>query len=44
MNVEEQAQNHAEWYAKHFSKIVLSVYKDAFIHGYKHAREEYDRE
>jgi len=29
---EELAEAHAEW----FSKIIKHIYKDAFIHGYKH--------
>lgn len=34
------AEEHAEWYANHFKKIVKLVYKDAFNHGMKHGRDK----
>jgi hypothetical protein len=40
MNSEQMAEEHAEWYTKHFSKLIFTVYKDAFIHGYKHGKED----
>ena len=41
MNQEEielMAEKHGEWYARHFAKIVKIVYRDAFIHGFKHGK------
>lgn len=34
------AQEHAAWYASHFAKVVELVYRDAFVHGFKHGRED----
>ncbi len=34
------AEEHANWY----SKAIIHVYRDAFLHGYKHAMEELEKE
>lgn len=36
MDFEGLAEEHADWYSETFAKFVRRVYKDAFIHGYKH--------
>ena len=35
-SVSELAEEHAEW----TSKLFRWIYKEAFIHGYKHGKEE----
>jgi hypothetical protein len=35
---EKIAEEHAEW----FAKTVKIIYRDAFIHGWKHAKETDD--
>ena len=37
----KQAEEHAERYDELIKGIVVKVYKDAFIHGYKHGWEDY---
>ena len=32
------AKEHTKWYVEHFSKIIEIVYTDAFIHGFKHGK------
>ncbi|MBE8540395.1 hypothetical protein [Geoglobus acetivorans] len=34
------AEEHARWFSKWVSRLVESVYHDAFLHGYKHALED----
>ncbi|WP_456478172.1 hypothetical protein [Geoglobus ahangari] len=34
------AEEHARWFSRWISKLVESVYYDAFLHGYKHALED----
>ena len=33
--INELAEEHSEW----FSKVIKFVYKEAFIHGYKHGKK-----
>ena len=35
------AEEHAEWYSELIKGIIYKVYKDAFIHGYKHGWVDY---
>jgi len=37
---EKLAEEHAEWFASILYEIVKRVYRDAFLHGWKHAEEE----
>ena len=34
------AEQHASWYSENIKKIIKHVYKDAFIHGWKHGQED----
>jgi len=35
MTEQELAEQHAEW----FARIAKIIYKEAFLHGYKHGKE-----
>jgi len=37
----ELAEAHAKWYSELVEGIAYKVYKDAFIHGYKHGWDDY---
>jgi len=34
------AEAHAKWYSENLQFIVEKVYKDAFLHGFKHGLED----
>jgi hypothetical protein len=37
----KKAEEHAGWYSELIKGIVYKVYKDAFVHGYKHGWNDY---
>lgn len=39
MDETKVAEEHAEWYANTFTEFIRKVYKDAFLHGFKHGEE-----
>ena len=39
-DVEQMANEHAEWYARHIASLLELTYREAFIHGYKHGKND----